>query len=320
MCLKFKQFVTILALLVVNGCSLSPEHPLRMAIHQWPGYELFFLARSLGLYDKNSIRLIETASASETSSALRHGIIEAGTLTLDETLNLIQDGVDVHVVLVIDASNGADAVIAKKEISNIASLRGKRIGVETGAVGAIMLDAALQEGKLIANDVTIVPLSFDEHLATWQKGDVDALVTFEPIIAQALEKGGHVLFDSSQIPSRILDVLVVSDDALKNHPDALKQLISGYFAAHDYLAQKPEDALAVIAPRLDSTPESVKSQFNGMVLLNRDQNQKILQGKPARLETLAAELSELMISRDLLQHKPNITNLAEPGFLPQVNK
>lgn len=302
------------------GCSPAPSHPFRVAAHPWPGYELFYLARALGFYENTQIRLIETTSASETSNALRNGIIEAGALTLDEALSLIQDGVDLHVVLVVDASHGADVLMANQEIADLASLRGKRIGVETGAVGAIMLDAALFEGNLKVSEVTVVPLNIDEHLAAWRKEAVDALVTYEPVRSQLLEEGAGVLFDSSRIPARILDVLVVNNEALEHHQPELKELIAGYFSALDYFSRESKKAAVLMAPRLEVRPESVESQFEGLVLMNVGENHKVLSGPEPKLNKLAADLEKLMLSRDLLRRRSSVTNLAESGFLPQASK
>ena len=65
-------------------------------------------------------------SASDIMHAMRNDVLEGAALTLDETLSLIDDGIDLKVILVMDISNGADVLLAKPEIQSIADLRGEK--------------------------------------------------------------------------------------------------------------------------------------------------------------------------------------------------
>ncbi|NTV13281.1 MAG: ABC transporter substrate-binding protein [Desulfobulbaceae bacterium] len=288
-----------------------------MASNVWPGYEPLYLARSLGYYDAKHIRLVEMVSNSQVSQALRNGTIEAACLTLDETLSQIQDGLDLRVVLVMDVSQGADVVLAKPEIANLQGLRGKRIGVESAAVGAVMLDAALQAGGLQSQDVTMVPLTVDEHAEAYLTGKVDAVVTFEPVSSRLLRAGAHILFDSSQVPGRIVDVLVVRSEVAASKRQALQELLQGHFQATEYLARQPQEAEKRMAPRLNG---SALAQFKGIRLPDLAENRVWLDGNPSRLQGTAAELAAFMLQRQLLQRPVAVRRLADPSFLPVGSK
>ncbi len=303
--------------LLLNVCAKRQEPLLRVASGLWMGYEPLYLARSLGYYDDKNIRLVEMPSASQASQALRNGMIEAACLTLDEALSLLQDGVDLRVVLVMDVSHGGDVVLARAGIDNLQALRGKRIGVENAAVGAIIFDAALQAGELRAQDVTIVPLTVDEHAEAYLAGKVDAVVTYEPVRSQLLKAGAKVLFDSSQVPGRIVDVLVVRSEVATAHTQALKALLKGHFLAREYLASQPQDAAKRMAPRLGENPFA---QFTGLRLLDLKENRALLTGNPAPLKSTATELADLMLRRKLLQKKVSVEHLTDPAFLPEGNE
>lgn len=321
MSLFFRSLAVILfalpALLWV-ACSPTSQPPLRVATNVWSGYETLYLARSLGLYDPAHIRLVEMTSAGEVSYALRNSTVEAGALTLDEALSLMQDGMDLRVVLVMDVSHGADALLARDDIEQLQDLRGKRVGVETGAVGAMMLDAALQAGRLRATDIKMVPLPPNALLAAWRDGRVDAVVTFNPLRTQLLAQGAHSLFDSSQIPGRIIDVLVVRGDVFDSRPGVLKELLLGYFAALAHLQQNPQDAATRMAPRLGVTPEQVPLQFSGLELPGLQENRNWLSGPAPAIKAVAADLGSVMLQRHLLRHPVNIDRLAAPDFLPEA--
>lgn len=312
-------FAVLLILMMPFAWVKSPEPMLRVATNVWPGYETLYLARSLGLYDNAPIRLVEMPSSSQSLHAIRNGIVEAAALTLDEALNLLQDqSLELRVILVMDVSNGADALIAHQNINDLQALRGKRIGVENTATGAVVLDAALERAGIKADDIMIVPKTINDQLAAWRNHEIDALITFEPVRSSLLSEGAHELFSSSQIPGRILDVLVVRADAIEDRRVTLKTLISGYFAALDQISRRPEDAAIRMAPRLGVAPQQVMGLFRGITLPNMAENQHWLSGPSPALGKSAADLASLMRRHQLLQFDVKTNSLAEPGFLPSA--
>jgi NitT/TauT family transport system substrate-binding protein len=87
---------------LLPGCDSEREPPLRIGTNVWPGYEPLYLARDLGHYNETPVNLIEFTSASSVIHALRNGMIEGATLTLDEVLTLLSDGFDLKVILAPD--------------------------------------------------------------------------------------------------------------------------------------------------------------------------------------------------------------------------
>lgn len=304
-----------LALLGLTRCSEEPLHPLRVSVHNWPGYELLFLARALHQLPASAIRLIDSPSASETSRALRNGTVEAGAVTLDEALTLLQDQVDIQIVMVFDASHGADVLITSKHIKQLADLKGKRIGVEVNAVGAYMLDAALRSGGLTVDDVSLVPLTLDSHLRAWHTQALDGIVTFEPVKTALLSEDNHVLFDSSALPLPLLDVLVVRREALIEHASAIQALLQGYFNALATFQQRRNVANQLIADRLQLSAPQTAALFDGLKLYDLPHNALMLAQTPtpcARLLAIAEPLQTLMLSRHLLRHASPLNDFCAP--------
>lgn len=203
--------ISLLCFIVVAAsCRPNPEKRLKIGTNIWPGYEILYLARDLGYLDGLPVDLVEMTSASEVINAMRNGTINGAGLTLDETITLLDEGVPLKVILLLDASFGADALLAKPTFQDIEQLRGKRIAIENTAVGAILLNNALESAGMNLNDITIVPCTADRHPVCFD--DVDAVVTFEPSLSKIRKKGAIELFSSKDIPGTILDILVVSED------------------------------------------------------------------------------------------------------------
>ena len=67
-------------------------------------------------------------------------------------------------------------------------------------------------------------------------------VTFDPYRARFLQAGGKTLFDSTQIPGEIVDILAVRADVFKKHPTHVRALLTGWFGALEYIKADPKDA------------------------------------------------------------------------------
>ena len=302
--------------LLLTGCSAEGDRPLRVGTNVWPGYETLYLARALGEYRDADIKLVELPNASEVIQALRNGTLEAAALTLDEALLVAQDGYDLRVVLVMDFSRGGDVVLGRPGIRDAADLRGRRVGVESTAVGAIMLDAVLRSVDLTIDDVDAVPITVDQHAEAFDAGRIDAVVTFEPVRSELLATGAEPLFDSSRIPNRIVDVLVVHADAAERHAEDLRTLLQGHFRAQAHLHSHPAESAAVIKARIGLAQAELADVYRGIHLPDLDENRRLLSAGPAGLEPVLRDLAELMHRRGMLHGMPDTGALLSSYWLP----
>ncbi len=297
----FLRASLLLALLAgIFACAPTNDPPLRVGSNVWPGYEPLYLARELGLYADTAIHLVELPTATSVMHHLRNGTIEAACLTLDEFLSQLQKGMDLQVVMVMDFSRGADVLLANPAIPDLAGLRGKTIGVENTATGAILLDGALSEARLDLADVKIKYVASGEHEKAYLRHKVDAIVTFEPVKSRLLRHGAKPLFDSSRIPERIIDVLVVRKDVVDTHRRSLRKLLQGYFLARQQMQSDPQKAARLMAPRLGVPTGEVLALFRELSLPDLDENRRLLEGEAAPLLKSARQLARLMLANHLL--------------------
>lgn len=307
-----------LVYLSLSACSLDSARPFRIGTNVWPGYEPLYLARALGLYDNSGIKLVELANASAVLQALRAGTLEGAALTLDEALSVAQDGYDLRIVAVLDFSRGGDALVAQPGLRRLADLRGRRIGVENTAVGAIMLDAALRQAGMRMADVQMVPVTLDAHRAAFGSGEVDAVVTFEPVKSLLLGDGAVNLFDSGRIPDRIVDVLVVSTQALAQHGDRVRQLLHGHFQGLRHLREDPLGAAAIMAGRLRVPPEAVAALYEGIHQPGLAENRRLLGAGTRHLYPSVERLVRLMLDRRMLHRAPDTRAMLSAEWLPET--
>lgn len=297
------------------GCMSQP--PLMVASHAWPGYELMFLAAREGWLAGSDARLVETASASASLRALSAGEVDAAALTLDEVLLARAQGLDLSVVLVFDISNGADVLIARPPLASLADLVGKRIGVETSAVGALMLHHALVAGGLAREQVRIVPATADQHERLWANGEVDALISFEPTVARLEARGARRLFDSRAMPETIFDVLAVRNDRIGGRTDKVEALIAAHFRALAHLRQNPLDAAYRMAERLGLRGPEVLNVLSVLELPDLALNRRYLGSAASPFSEAAVRVQAVMLEAGLLAQADALHGLVTDRYLPR---
>jgi NitT/TauT family transport system substrate-binding protein len=305
----------------LGGATLSllpacaPAPPLRVAAHVWPGYELMFLARSLGWLPAGTVTLIETRNASDSLAALKRGEVDAAALTLDETLRACADGVPLVVTLVFDISAGADVVMARPGVGSPRDLAGRRVGVETSALGALMLHKLLKNAGLTPADLTVVPVAIDDHLAAWDRERLDAIVTYEPAASRLAARGARRLLDSRAFPDTILDVLAVRADAMETHAAALRALTTAHFRALRHLRTNPYDAGHRLAARLGMPAGQTFGAFRGLQLPTIEANRRLL-APDGEVAATAALLAGVLVEAGILDRAVAVGGIASDAFLP----
>ncbi len=283
----------------LSACS-EPLPPLRLGSIVFPTYEYAFLARELGWLDARRVRLIELPANTFSLRALAAGQLDACLLTLDEVLTARAAGIDLAVVMVLDISAGADAVYARTPLA-LSDLRGKRIAVETGASGALMLDGLLQAAGLDATAVRTMPITLERSAEVFRAGEVDLVVSAQPWSTRIEAEGGVRLFDSRAIPDRIIDVLAVRREPLARHADTLRVLVAALLRARQHQVAQPADAARRMAARLQLAPADVPEVFMGLRIPGLAENREWLAvGGP--LQQSAIELTRLMQAHGLLRH------------------
>jgi NitT/TauT family transport system substrate-binding protein len=321
---RFARVLCFLAcaalVLPLAGCMREPERALRIGTNVWIGSEPLYLARELGRLDPAAVQLVEYPSASEVLRAFRNGAIDGMVISLDELFGLAADGFLPQIVLVADVSHGADVVVGRPGMRSMRDLKGKSVAVESSALGAFVLSRALALNGMQAGDVNVVHLESNEQPGAFEKGQVDGAVTFDPYRTQFLKAGARTLFDSTQMPGEIVDLIAIRDTALAKEPGKVTALLTGWFAAIDYLNSHPKDAAHRMGIRQQTTGEQFLATLKGLHIPSLDENLRMLGGPAPELAVTGRRLAALMVDAKLLRTAPPVESLLAPKPLASLPK
>ena len=315
---RFCAIACLIFLVALTGCMREPESALRIGTNVWIGSEPLYLARDMGYLNSETVQLVEYPSASEVLRAFRNQAIDGMVISLDELFSVAADGLQPRIILVVDVSHGADVVVGRRGMKAMTDLKGKRVAVESGALGAFVLSRALALNGMQSRDVKVVHLESNEQPSAFEKGQVDGAVTFDPYRAQFLRDGAKTLFDSAQIPGEIVDLLAVRASAIDKEPKAIQALLAGWFDAIDYMKRDPKDAARRMGIRQQTSGEQFLEAQKGLHVPSRDENLKMLSGATPELAVAGRRLMTLMVDAKLLRAEPDIAGLLAPAPLANL--
>lgn len=157
-------------------------------------------------------------------------------------------GVDSTVLIVGDFSNGNDGILLKNGES-IEDLKGRKINLVELSVSHYLLARALNKAGLSEQDVITVNTSDADIAAIFISDPNGAIVTWNPPLQKARSaEGAKLIFDSSQIPGEIIDLMVVRTNA----PDTLKKALTGAWY----------EAMTIMADDNEASTEAIKFMAN----------------------------------------------------------
>lgn len=296
------------------GCT-PPLEPLRFGANLWPGYAPLRLAATTGVIGPDRLRVLDFPSSSMVLSAFRNGSIDAAGLTLDEALVLAANDQSPRIILVFDFSDGADVILAQPGITSIAELKGRRIGVETEALGAYMIGRALARVGLPLSEVELVSVPLDRHEARFASRQIDALVTFDPVRTRLLAAGANELFSSRSIPGEIVDVLVVRDSLLHSRRADLVALVAAHFTALKAILADPSAAVARLGARLGLDANEFVAALERIRAPGIDENRRLLGAGAQGLMPALMEMGNVMRALGLIDETPSLSDMLVPDLI-----
>ncbi len=158
------------------------------------------------------------------------GEFDACTMTNMDALTIPSASfVDSTALVVGDFSNGNDGIVLKDH-SSLKSIKGQQVNLVELSVSHYLLARGLESMGLRERDVKVVNTSDADLVAAYTTKDVTSVVTWNPLLSEITAMPNSTkVFDSSQIPGEIIDLLVVNTKTLKANPKLGKALAGAWY-------------------------------------------------------------------------------------------
>lgn len=181
-----------------------------------------------------------------------------------------------QVVMQLDWSRGADAVVAKRGINKINDLKGKRIAVTPSTPSQTLLLFMLEAANLKPSDVTMVevPTTADAETA-FKSGKVEAAVVWDPQASLRDVPGSKVLQSTVTASNIIADVFMGKKAWIDANKDKLRKFYDGWMTAVAEInssADAKDKAAAIMASNLQLSKNDALGMIDALRLTNHGDN------------------------------------------------
>lgn len=255
------------------GAVRPASRPLRIGANFWIGYEPL---RFLPAADRPSApRIVELRSTSAILEGLRAGTLDGAAVTIDEAVRHSGPDLPLAIVVVLDRSDGADAVLARPGMPATPS-KGARIGVETEGVGALVASRFLAAAGLAEAEVRLVDMPASAHVEAFATPGIDYLVTYEPHVTVLEQAGATRVFDSRQMAGEVVDVLVVRRDVLDDRRRDVEVVVAGWFSGLERMRRDLGADAGAIARRLGLAPADLVAILRRLTFPDPEENRRML--------------------------------------------
>ncbi|MDA0688532.1 MAG: ABC transporter substrate-binding protein [Proteobacteria bacterium] len=242
----------------------------------WPGWVAWEVAIEKDWFAEAGVDVeFEWFDYAASMEAFAAGQLDAVTMTNGDTLVTGSTGAQSVMIILGDYSNGNDMVVAAPGIGSVAELKGKKVGLEIGFVGHLLLLDALESVGLTEADVELVNVPTNETPQVLASRDVDAIVAWQPNSGQSLARvpGSTAIYTSSDQPGLIYDVLAVSPQSLASNREEWSKVVDVWYRVVDYILDPNtvDDALSIMAARAGLSPEEYAPLLAGTKLLTLEE-------------------------------------------------
>src|SRR5690349_15475645 len=244
---------TVLGPALAQSLPSKPEAgAIRMAIEPWLGYGQWHIAAKKGLFKANGldeVEIVNFTTDADLNAALASGQLDCGNIATHTAMAFAAAGLPLKIVLLLDVSMTADAMLSDGSITDIKGLKGKQVAYEEGTTSDLLLNYALAQNGMSVADIQKVPMPAADAGSALIAGKVPVAVTYEPYLTLALNqnKKTKMIYEAGVAPGLISDVLVVSDKFLAEKPGQILALLKTWDAALAAYKADTKGARAIIS-------------------------------------------------------------------------
>tara|TARA_R110000787_G_scaffold15088_8_gene46450 strand:+ start:3111 stop:4175 length:1065 start_codon:yes stop_codon:yes gene_type:complete len=303
-----------LALLAPLQAHAEPKTKFKIAWSIYVGWMPWDYGANAGIVKKWAdkygieIEVVQINDYIESINQYTAGQFDGCTMTNMDGLTIpAAGGVDSTALIVGDFSNGNDGLVLKGK-SALKDVKGQSVNLVELSVSHYLLARALDSVGLAEKDVTVVNTSDADMVAVYGTDSVTSTVTWNPLLSEILSMpGSQKVFDSSQIPGEIIDLLVVNSETLKENPKFGKALVGAWYEIMEKMSS--DDVLTKLALASGTDLAGYKAQLDSTKMFYKAADAVRFTESAALLETMKS-VAEFSFDHGLLGE-----GAADAGFI-----
>lgn len=302
LCGKLGRLAVLIGAVMLASCSPAPEPQAEQRTEFSIGWSIYAgwmpwpYAQQAGIVkkwaDKYGIKInvVQVNDYVESINQYTAGKFDGVTVTNMDALTIpAAGGKDTSAIIVGDYSNGNDGILLKGA-DTLAAIKERQVYLVELSVSHYLLARGLEKAGLKPTDVKTINTSDADIVGAFGSPDANAAVAWNPQLSvMKTQAGAREVFNSSQIPGEILDLMVVDTATLKANPNLGKALAGIWYETVELMQRQDAQgkaARAAMAKLAGSTPESFDSQLSTTFLYAEPKAAVAATASPALLKNM----------------------------------
>jgi ABC-type nitrate/sulfonate/bicarbonate transport system substrate-binding protein len=291
------------------------------------GHLPMFIGAEKGFFKEHgvdaSFRVVDTGT--DMVNALHNGEAQVGDMSTTTYLKAVHAGNPFLVIGLImndatkDNCDTPLAIVTKKgrgiEAGNLGDLKGKKIGLARGQTSDEYFKMVLRRAKMKYEELTIENIWSQFGLApALAEGKVDAIVSWEPFVTQALTQvpDSFLVIRGGQHMSYVM-VAVAHGPTVETKPAVIKSIAAGLAQSSYFTRKNPDEAVEIFAKWVPGTDVAVGKKSIKHISFDPRMSPNVLR---------AFENAEDEVLINTLPGAPrlDVPKLFRPEFMQQIEK
>ena len=210
-------------------------------------------------FSKNGIDAKPFSTGIETVQALIGNATDVATLAEWPFLLASQKRNDLRILAIISNARSMGMVANKdKGINTVSDLAGKTVGFPQGTSAQFVYETLVNEAG-IKNKVKTINLTPPNLIPSLTKGDIDAMVVWQPFLVKAIQKNPNSfhLIPGSQDVLRVIYLVVSTESYIQKNPEGIKKLLKILIEADKKLENRNAEALDILSSKTNIDIETL---------------------------------------------------------------
>jgi ABC-type nitrate/sulfonate/bicarbonate transport system substrate-binding protein len=291
------------------------------------GHLPMFIGAEKGFFKEHgvdaSFRVVDTGT--DMVNALHNGEAQVGDMSTTTYLKAVHAGNPFLVIGLImndatkDNCDTPLAIVTKKgrgiEAGKLSDLKGKKIGLARGQTSDEYFKMVLRRAKMKYEELSIENIWSQFGLApALAEGKVDAIVSWEPFVTQALTQvpDSFLVIRGGQHMSYVM-VAVAHGPTVETKPGVIKSIAAGLAQSSYFTRKNPDEAVEIFAKWVPGTDVAVGKKSIKHISFDPRMSPNVLR---------AFENAEDEVLINTLPGAPrlDVPKLFRPEFMQQVEK
>lgn len=274
-----------------------------------------YLAVEKGFFEKEGLdaKVQEFPTGVEGTEAVVTGQADMTTVAGFPVASLAAKGAPVKVIGANATSNDWWGFAATDDIKEPEDLYGKKVAFQSNSTANYWFDRFVEQHGLDKDKIEVVDAKFAQLVALFAKGDVDAIIHFEPNVTQAVSarKGSHVAWVGGDDALNPLIGYVVAGSAISKDKDTGVKVLRALQAASDWMRENPDEVSKFVMTKTGISDAAQVKEIMAKIDFQVSFDDESL----AQLQRIA----DYMLEKGLIDEPVDAESYTEPSWAADVN-